>query len=131
MINKCSSIYLTEAWGNVDQPAFYNQALLVTTTLTPNALLDYCRTVTTKFPAKRSAQWGPRSIDIDIIFYENIIVDTDLLKIPHPRMHLRNFVLIPLLEIAPEYVHPQLNQTVEELYLASEDNLEVRLLETH
>jgi len=123
-----SSIYATEAWGIADQPAFYNQAVSFNTDYSPFELLNICREVGTAFPEKEGERWGPRHMDIDIIFYSDHVIDSDLLKIPHPRMHLRNFVLIPLLEIAPDYIHPVFNKTIEELYIESEDALEVRLV---
>lgn len=128
-IEEMSSVYLTEAWGIEDQPSFYNQAAAIKTAFSAHELLDYCRDIWTTFPEKIGAQWGPRYIDIDIIFFNDETINTELLKIPHPRLHLRNFVLIPLLEIAPEWVHPTFHKTIEELYLESTDTLEVILLE--
>lgn len=124
-----SRIYLTEAWGVEDQPDFYNQAATVETELHAFEVLDLCRRVGATFPEKEGEQWGPRYIDIDIIFFNDEIIDTELLKIPHPRLHLRNFVLIPLLEIAADMVHPVLHKTIETLYVESTDKLEVILLE--
>ncbi len=130
-VEDVSNIYLTEAWGASDQDDFYNQALIVETVEDAFALLGICQEVTALFPDKGSALWGPRFIDIDIIFFSDQIINTDLLKIPHPRMHLRNFVLIPLLEIAPDWLHPHFQKTVEELYIESRDPLEVILLDAH
>ena len=129
-ILEVSSIYLTEAWGLVDQDPFYNQAILIATTMSAEGLLMECQLIANSFPDKKGERWGPRYIDMDIIFYDEEIVDTDLLKIPHPRMHLRNFVLIPLLEIIPDWLHPILHKTVEELYMECRDELEVILLES-
>ncbi len=123
-----SSIFETDAWGVIDQDPFYNQAVRLNTTLSPIDLLSICRNIGLAFPEKKGQRWGPRYMDIDIIFFGEQIIETNLLKIPHPRMHLRNFVLIPLLEIAPNYIHPVLNKTVEELYLESSDYLDVRIL---
>ena len=124
-----SSLYETKAWGNEEQADFLNQALLVETDFSAIQLLDFCLDVTSQFPKKESETWGPRNIDIDIIFFNDEIIDTDRLKIPHPRLHLRNFVLIPLLEIVPDWIHPEFQKTVEELYIESKDLLEVILVD--
>ena len=126
-----SHIYCTAAWGVSDQSDFYNQALSISCIHSAQQLLDICLKVGLAFPEKVGERWGPRYLDIDIIFFGEDVLDSDRLKIPHPRMHLRNFVLIPLLEIVPDWVHPELNKTVEELYKESTDNLEVILLEAH
>ena len=129
-IIQTSKYYCTQAWGQSNQPDFYNQAIAARTDMDAFELLEFCRKVGTQFPEKEGHQWGPRYIDIDLIFYEQQIIDTGLLKIPHPRMHLRNFVLIPLLEIAADWIHPIFEQTVEELFIACHDELEVILIET-
>ena len=129
LLVKSSRIYMTEAWGHPEQDDFYNQALLIETECNPFELLSVCREIGQYFPEKKSIQWGPRFMDIDIIFFNDEVMTLSHLKIPHPRMHLRNFVLIPLLEIAPEWIHPVLNKSVEELYMESKDPLEVLLIE--
>ena len=128
-VNTTSHIYVTEAWGLPDQDDFYNQALLVSTPKTAHEILSICRQIGLTFPEKTSVQWGPRYMDIDIIFFNDDVIDDDLLKIPHPRMHLRNFVLIPLLEIAPDWIHPGLQKSVEQLFIECRDPLEVLLID--
>ena len=129
LLVESSRIYMTEAWGDPDQDDFYNQALLIETEFNPFELLSVSRDIGQIFPEKKSMQWGPRFMDIDIIFFNDEVMTESHLKIPHPRMHLRNFVLIPLLEIAAEWIHPVLNKSVEELYMESKDPLEVVLIE--
>lgn len=125
-----SSIYETAAWGLTNQPDFYNQALQVTTTLSPKEILEKITFIeTSTFNRVREQKWASRIIDIDILFYENEIINTDTLIIPHQHLHQRNFVLIPLMEIAADYMHPVLEETIEDLYWKSEDNLDVILVE--
>jgi 2-amino-4-hydroxy-6-hydroxymethyldihydropteridine diphosphokinase len=125
-----SGLYETEAWGVTDQPNFYNQALEVETTLTPQAILEKILFIETKhFNRIREEKWAARIIDIDILLYNKAIIKTENLIIPHPRLHQRNFVLIPLMEIAGMLVHPNLKETIEDLYWQSEDSLDVLMVE--
>ncbi len=126
---KMSSVYETEPWGNSDQPNFYNQALEIHTDRTPQEVLQLIHEIEHKMGRRREIKWGERNIDIDMIFYESEILKTEKLTLPHPHMHQRNFVLIPVMEIVPEFVHPELGETVEELYFRSQDTLEVIMLE--
>lgn len=128
-IAKASSFYETEAWGNVDQPAYINQALEVMTHLSPQELLETIFEVEAALGRIRRNKWEARPIDIDILFYENKILHTPDLTIPHPHLHRRNFVLIPMLEIAPNKQHPVFKKKIEELYELTEDTLDVILLE--
>ncbi len=128
-IVNASSLYETEAWGNVDQPAYINQALEVETTLSPEDVLSVIFEIEAALGRIRRNKWEARPIDIDILFYENRVVETDNLTIPHPHLHRRNFVLLPLLEIVPDMQHPVLGKTIEELYEQTEDTLDVILLE--
>lgn len=120
-----SSIYETEAWGLTDQPAFLNQVLEIQSDLNPSDLLQAATEVEQEMGRVRQEKWGPRKIDIDLLFYGAQIIDLPALKIPHPQLHLRNFVLIPLLEIAPDWEHPVFHQTIEQLYWESKDPNEV------
>ncbi len=129
-ITKSSGFYETEAWGNLDHPDYINQALEVLTPLSPSDLLHEIFEIEKQLGRLRRCKWESRVIDIDILFYENKIVNTEGLKLPHPLLHKRNFVLVPLLEIAPMKKHPVFKKTIEELYEETEDNLEVYLLET-
>ena len=102
-----SSIYETEAWGKIDQPGFLNLAIGIETSLTPIQLLENVLNIEAVLGRVRHEKWGARMIDIDIIFYENEIIDVEnKLVIPHPEMHNRKFVLAPLAEIVPDFIHP-------------------------
>ena len=97
-----SSVYRTPPWGVVDQPDFLNMAALIETGLDPRALLALCLSIERDGGRVRSLRWGPRRIDIDLIAYGDVVMQTDDLTLPHPRAHERAFVLAPLAEIAPE-----------------------------
>ncbi len=125
-ILKLSSIYETEPWGVSDQPLFYNQALKILTDLSPSALLNEILELEKIIGRIRKRKWGERIIDIDILFYESTIVNTPSLIIPHQYLHKRNFVLVPLMEIAPNLVHPIFKKTIQELYNSSNDTLVVK-----
>jgi len=121
-IQNQSSIYETEAWGLKEQPAFYNQALCIETFLTPQDLMDMLLTIEASMGRERLIPLGPRTIDLDIIYYNQKIIETPSLIIPHPRLADRNFVLAPLAEIAPDFVHPILQKTNLQLYKATKDS---------
>lgn len=97
-----SSVIVTPAWGKTDQPDFCNMALAVDTSLGPHALLSACLAIEAAMGRERREHWGPRLIDIDLIAYEREVIDTPDLKLPHPFAHERDFVLVPLREIAPD-----------------------------
>ncbi len=97
-----SSLYRTPPWGKLDQPDFLNAVAMVRTSLDPHALLEQCLTIERALKRIRAERWGPRPIDVDILFYGDRTVDDAGLTIPHPRMAERAFVLAPLAEIAPE-----------------------------
>lgn len=128
-VTRQSSYYETAAWGNVEQPDYLNQALEVTTELAPAQVLAEIHAIETELGRVRRTKWEARPIDIDILFFGDKILETKDLTIPHPQLHRRNFALIPLMEIAPELVHPELDKTIEELYWDSEDELDVILIE--
>jgi 2-amino-4-hydroxy-6-hydroxymethyldihydropteridine diphosphokinase len=110
---RISSIYETEPVDYLDQPWFLNLAIEAETELDPAALLQMLRKIETQMGSKKVVAKGPRLIDMDLLLYENEIIDTPELQVPHPRMHLRRFVLEPLAEISPNARHPvsQLNAT--------------------
>lgn len=110
-----SSLYLTEPVGYKEQEDFINAVAAVETDLSPEDLLAICRSIEDGMGRKRAVQWGPRTIDLDILLYGDAVVDQPHLVIPHPLMAARKFVLAPLVEIAPEAVHPVLNKTAEQL----------------
>jgi 2-amino-4-hydroxy-6-hydroxymethyldihydropteridine diphosphokinase len=105
-IETVSSIYETEPWGVTDQPLFLNQVLALNTNLNPRDLLEVCRNIEQHLGRKRGMRWAPRTIDIDILLYDQMIVRECDLIIPHPRLPERRFVLVPLSEIAPHVQVP-------------------------
>lgn len=110
-----SHIYETPPWGHEDQPKFLNQVIMVKTYLEPEPLLKHIKRLEITLGRKPSFQYGPRSIDIDILFYDDLILGTPSLVIPHPGLHERGFVLLPLMDIAPDLVHPIKKKSVREL----------------
>lgn len=128
-IVKCSAIYNTAAWGLTDQPDFYNQALMVETDLTPSQLMDAILKIEKGLGRVRLQRYGPRLIDIDILLYNNLISTTPSVTIPHPRMQERRFVLAPLNEIATDYIHPLLGETIQHLLENTADKTPVKKLD--
>lgn len=115
-IEAISSLYETKPWGVVEQPDFINMALKLVTSLEPFALLRQLKEIEKAIGRTKTFRWGPRVIDLDILFYDNLIIKTSELEIPHPGIPVRLFVLRPMIEIAPEFVHPYLKKTIKELY---------------
>jgi len=113
-----SRVYETPPWGYTDQPMFLNQALKVTTYVEPEPLLKHLKRLETALGRAPGFQNGPRLIDIDILFYDELVMDISSLIIPHPQAHERGFVLMPLNDIAPDLMHPTLKKTVRELLAA-------------
>lgn len=120
-----SSLYESEAWGVEDQPIFYNQVLIIETVLSAENCLSTCQEIEWQLGRIRDSKWGARVIDIDLLYFNNAIIDTISLKIPHPYIHHRNFTLIPLTEVAPDFIHPKLNKTNVQLLSESLDSLKV------
>ena len=120
-----SSIYETAPWGKQDQPAFLNQAILIQTALDAGALMRTILEVEEKLGRKRGEKYGPRIIDIDILFFNDEIIGLPRLKIPHPEIQDRRFVLEPMNEIAPTYVHPVFKKTINQLLKECPDRLGV------
>ena len=112
---KQSAMIETEPWGVKDQPYFINMAIEVETDLSPEELLLLLKYVEKSLGREKASHWGPRIIDLDILLYDDRIIDSADLKIPHPHLHERDFVLLPLLEIAPEKIHPVLERKISEL----------------
>jgi 2-amino-4-hydroxy-6-hydroxymethyldihydropteridine diphosphokinase len=110
-----SAAYETPPWGVKNQPAFLNMAVKLDTELTPMELRDSVKGIEVALGRERSYHWGPRVIDIDILFYDDLIMDEPGLVIPHPRLHERGFVLVPLESIASNFVHPLLGLSIREL----------------
>ena len=113
LILETSPIYITPPWGYEDQPDFLNQVLKVQTRMAPRRLLRFLKKVESKMGRIKTFRNGPRLIDIDILFYGQRVIEENDLCIPHPRLHERAFVLVPLNDIAPDFVHPVLKLSVE------------------
>ncbi len=114
-----SHVYETPPWGYKDQPRFYNQVVKADTYLQPEPLLKHLKRLEVALGRQPNFQNGPRLIDIDLLFYDHLVLDTPVLTLPHPRLHERGFVLLPLMDIAPEFVHPVLKKTVREMTSSS------------
>ena len=112
---RCSQVYETEPWGVADQPPFLNCVAEISTTLDPEGLLAVCKEVERQMGRQPGLRWGPRPIDIDVLLFGDLIVRLPHLEIPHPRLHLRAFALIPLAELVPDTVHPGTGRTIREL----------------
>lgn len=125
-ITNTSSIYETAAWGNTSQPSFYNQAIVVSTTLSPEALMDQLLSIELEMGRVRDQKYGPRTIDLDILMIDGLVFNTEKLTIPHPQMHNRRFALLPMAEVAPTLKHPLLDQSIEDLLQNCPDSLDVQ-----
>ena len=110
-----SPLYITPPWGYADQPDFLNQVIEVETILHPIPLLHRLKEIEAEMGRETTFRNGPRLIDLDILFYGQEIVEGELLQIPHPRLQERAFVLIPLNDLAPDFIHPVLQESVSEL----------------
>lgn len=122
---RASSRYKTAAWGNTEQPDFINQILQIDTRLTPQKLMEGILTIEKKMGRVRTVKNAPRIIDIDILFYNNDVVEEKELFIPHPSIQDRRFVLVPMNELEPDLIHPRLRKTVKELLMTCPDPLAV------
>lgn len=126
VIEKKSKLYETAAWGMKEQPDFINIVLKIRTSLQPESLLTFIQQIEQDLGRQRSVKWGQRTLDIDILFYDKIILQTPTLTLPHPYLHLRRFTLLPLVEIAAKWVHPVLKKSMVSLLKECPDTLEVK-----
>ncbi|MCL4114391.1 UNVERIFIED_CONTAM: hypothetical protein GTU68_052327 [Idotea baltica] len=128
-IKLCSATYITKAWGLEKLPDFHNQVVEIETIWSAQELLTFILEIEGDMGRKRTVKWSSRVIDIDILFYGEEVINTSELLVPHPRISERNFTLVPLMELCSDMNHPVLGVTIEELYLQSEDTLEVLMIE--
>lgn len=126
-VKQQSSLYETAPWGLTDQPTFLNQALVVETALEPAFVLIQTQAIEQELGRVRLEKWGARVIDIDILYYDQLVLHTETLTIPHPYLHLRRFALVPLAELAPGFFHPVLQQTTLELLANCTDTGDVTI----
>ena len=128
-IIQVSHLYRTKAWGNENQNDFLNECIEITTSYHPQEVLSKCLDIENRLGRKRKEKWGARPIDIDILLYNESIIEQTNLVIPHPYLHERNFVLIPLEEIAADTVHPIFKKSIRTLRKESFDSLTVERLD--
>jgi 2-amino-4-hydroxy-6-hydroxymethyldihydropteridine diphosphokinase len=121
-----SSIYITEAWGNTKQASFLNQVIEIESVLTPEALLSNLLAIEARLGRKREEKWGPREIDLDILFYGSQVIHLEHLKIPHPEIQNRRFTLQPLVELASDFIHPTIGASLGQLLKICDDTLDVK-----
>jgi 2-amino-4-hydroxy-6-hydroxymethyldihydropteridine diphosphokinase len=126
VIKAYSSIYETAAWGKEEQSPFLNQVLLLQTRFAPEKLLHLILAIESEMGRVRKEKYGPRTIDIDILFFNDAIIDTETLIVPHPQIQNRKFVLTPLAELSPQLMHPILKETVTTLLANCPDPLNVK-----
>ncbi len=128
-VTQASKLYQTTAWGNTEQPDFLNQALEVQTSLSPTEVLGKIQFIENQMGRVRTETWGERTIDIDLLLFGDQEIDTPELQVPHQYLADRNFVLVPLMEIAGEIMHPTIGKTIEDIYFDCADASEVELIE--
>ena len=123
-----SSIYETAAWGNTDQQAFLNQVIILQTKHLPDELMQTLLHIEQQLGRIRTQKFGPRTIDLDILFYDGLVIKTKLVTIPHPAIQERRFVLVPLAELSPRKIHPVYRQSIAKLLQNCTDELAVKKL---
>ncbi|WP_428330702.1 2-amino-4-hydroxy-6-hydroxymethyldihydropteridine diphosphokinase [Mucilaginibacter sp.] len=123
---KTSSVYETQSWGKTDAPDYLNQVILLQTSLPAQIILQKILAIEIVLGRKREEKWGSRTIDIDILFYGDAVINEDNLQIPHPELHNRRFTLEPLAEIAPAFIHPVINKSILGIKSELKDNLIVK-----
>lgn len=126
-ITRASAVYETAAWGKTDQGEFLNQAVEIETILSPEKVLEEILNIERDMGRKRDVKWGERIMDIDILLYENKIIDGPQLRIPHPELPNRRFALVPLAEIAGDVIHPINKKSIQALLASCPDTLPVKI----
>lgn len=130
-VSSFSSYYETSAWGKTDQPDFINQVLRLSAEIPAIELLERVLSIEKRLGRTREERWGSRIIDIDILFYGSETLNFPDLVIPHKLLHQRRFALMPLYEIAPDFIHPVLNKSIKEILLQLADPLSVKKLKNY
>lgn len=125
----CSSFYETEPWGLKEQENFINMALKLESKLEINDVFDLTKAIELELGGPKEVKWGPRALDIDILYCDDLVINTERLTIPHPHLYNRNFVLVPLVEIAGEFIDPIKKICIDEIYDDCKDEGEVFLFE--
>jgi len=128
-VSLCSMIYHSAAWGKASQPSFLNQVISISSELTPKQLLSVLQSIEYEMGRVKIEKWGARIIDIDILYFSDLIIDQPELKIPHPEIAKRRFTLVPLVELIPEFIHPVLQKTNLGMLKVCNDYLNVRPME--
>ncbi|MFZ6052112.1 2-amino-4-hydroxy-6-hydroxymethyldihydropteridine diphosphokinase [Halocola ammonii] len=129
-ITRASAIYQTAAWGMDNAPDFYNQVLVVSTKQSAEELIDHCHRIEGKLGRERSPdEYLSRKLDIDLLAFDDEEIDSETLTVPHPRLHERLFVLVPLAEVAPEWKHPKLHKTAVQLLKSCSDEGTIKRLD--
>ena len=113
-----SHVYETPPWGYEDQPRFLNQVVKAQTYLQPETLIKHIKRLEVALGRRATFRNGPREIDIDILMYDDLVLNTPILSLPHPHMHERGFVLLPMMDIAPDLVHPLTRKSVREMLIS-------------
>jgi 2-amino-4-hydroxy-6-hydroxymethyldihydropteridine diphosphokinase len=127
-IKAIGGLYQSSAYGYTKQPFFYNSALLLDTTLAPDALLVACKGIEKLVGRKYRRRWRPRELDLDIIFYGNIVFNNKKLTVPHPDFHNRRFVLLPLVDICDNFISPTHTMTIAEILKNCPDTTSIKLI---